>query len=70
MTRFLMNYNASLLNYSIPSIKKPVIATYELNYQRGNLISLGIYSDDIIANDKFDRYFNSLFLQYARKSRE
>jgi type IV secretory pathway VirB3-like protein len=68
--KILMNYNASLLNYSIPSIKKPVIATYELNYQRGNVISLGIYSDDIIANDKFDRYFNSLFLQYARKSRE
>lgn len=28
-----------------------------------------MYSDGIIANDKFDRYFNSLLLQYALKLR-
>jgi hypothetical protein len=66
--KILMNYNASLLNYSIPLVK-PVIATYELNFQRGKVISLGIYSDDIIANHNFDKYFNRLFLQYS-KSRE
>jgi hypothetical protein len=66
--KILMNYNASLSNYSIPSVK-PVIATYELNYLRGKVISLGIYSDDIIANHNFDKYFNRLFLQYT-KSRE
>jgi hypothetical protein len=65
-----MNYNASLLNYPTTSLKKPVIATYELDYKRGKVVSLGIYSDDIITNDKFDRYFNGLFLQYALKSRE
>lgn len=67
--KIIMNYNASLLNYPTAS-PKPVIATYELNYQRGKVISLGIYSDDIITNDKFDRYFNGLFLQYALKSQE
>lgn len=68
--KILMNYNASLLNYPTTSLKKPVIATYELDYKGGKVVSLGIYSDDIITNDKFDRYFNGLFLQYALKSRE
>jgi hypothetical protein len=68
--KILMNYNASLLNYPTTSLKKPVIATYELDYKGGKVVSLGIYSDDIITNDKFDRYFNDLFLQYALKSRE
>ena len=68
--KILMNYNASLLNYPTTSLKKPLIATYELDYKGGKVVSLGIYSDDIITNDKFDRYFNGLLLQYALKSRE
>ena len=31
--KILMNYNASLLHYPIPSLR-PVIAPYELNYQK------------------------------------
>jgi hypothetical protein len=61
----LMNYNASLSDYPIQI--RPVIATYELNYQKGKVISLGIYSDDIISNGRFDRFFDSLLLQYASK---
>ncbi len=64
----LMNYNASLSNYPLPI--RPVIATYELNYQKGKVISLGIYSEDIIGNGRFDRYFDSLLLQYASKVRD
>ena len=44
---------------------KHIIATYELKYQRGKVIALGIYSDDIITNNKFDTYFDSLLLRYA-----
>ena len=57
-----------LLNYDATVSKKqriavdPLIATYELNYQKGKVISLGIYSDDIIANSKFNKFFNSLLL--------
>jgi hypothetical protein len=61
----LLNYNASLSNYPIQM--RPVIATYELNYEKGKVISLGIYSDDIISNGRFDRFFDSLLLQYASK---
>ena len=61
----LLNYNASLSDYPIQM--RPVIATYELNYQKGRVIALGIYSDDIISNGKFDRFFDSLLIQYASK---
>jgi N,N-dimethylformamidase beta subunit-like, C-terminal len=61
----LMNYNASLSGYPIQT--RPVIATYELNYQKGRVIALGIYSDDILSNGRFDRFFDSLLLQYASK---
>lgn len=59
----LLNYNASLSN-NVSLSTKPVIATYELNYQKGKVIALGIYSDDIISNGRFDRYLDSLLLQY------
>jgi hypothetical protein len=66
----LMNYNASLSHYPIQSLR-PVIATYELNYQKGKVISFGIYSDDIIMNERIDKYLNNLVLQYsAQKQRQ
>jgi hypothetical protein len=61
----LLNYNASLSNHPIQM--RPVIATYELNYQKGRVIALGLYSDDILSNGKFDRFFDNLMLQYASK---
>lgn len=42
----LLNYNASVPETLFHT--KPVIASYELNYKNGRVISLGIYSDDII----------------------
>jgi hypothetical protein len=62
--KILMNYNASLLHYPISSLR-PIIATYELNYQKGRVISLGIYSDDIITNESFDKYLDNLVSQYS-----
>ncbi|MGC2574539.1 MAG: N,N-dimethylformamidase beta subunit family domain-containing protein [Candidatus Nitrosopolaris sp.] len=62
--KILMNYNASLIHYPIPSLR-PIIATYELNYQKGRVISLGIYSDDIITNESFDKYLGKLVSQYS-----
>jgi hypothetical protein len=65
----LLNYDASSSN-SIISRLKPIIASYELNYQRGRVIALGIYSEDIISNGRFDRYLDSLLLQYDIKIRD
>jgi hypothetical protein len=64
----LLDYNASLPSSLQPA--KYVVATYELNYQKGKVIDLGLYSDDIIANGKFDRYLDSLLLQYAPRLRD
>jgi N,N-dimethylformamidase beta subunit-like, C-terminal len=47
-----------------------VVATYELNYLKGKVIALGLYSDDIMTNGSFDRYLDSLLLQYAIKTRD
>jgi hypothetical protein len=62
--KILMNYNALVIstkNYH-PPMAKPVIATYKLNYQKGRVIVLGIYSDDIISNSNFDKFFDKLIL--------
>jgi hypothetical protein len=67
--KILFNYNASLLHYPIPSLR-PVIATYELSYHKGKVISFGIYSDDIIANVKFDKYFNNLVTEYIPQKQQ
>jgi hypothetical protein len=64
----LLNYNATDYNYQINV--KHVIATYELNYQKGKVISLGIYSDDIITNGAFDRFLDSIILQYSTRIRD
>ena len=59
----LLNYPVSNSNSNIP--KKIVVATYELNYNKGKVIALGLYSDDIINNGVFDRFFDSLLVKYA-----
>ena len=66
--KILMDYDAEVItsnkkiSISRVPIAKPVIATYQLNYQRGKVIVLGIYSDDIISNPKFDKFFDGLLL--------
>jgi N,N-dimethylformamidase beta subunit-like, C-terminal len=59
-----------LLNYPFTDpvdnlSKNIVIATYEHNYNKGKVIALGLYSDDIINNGVFDRFFDSLLVKYA-----
>jgi len=47
----------------------PVYTTSYLNYQKGRVIAIGIYSDDIITNGKFNRYFDSLLFRYSPEIR-
>jgi hypothetical protein len=73
----LLNFNATIQSNSETSSmsdkndsdKQFVIATYELNYQKGKVIALGIYSDDIISEGSFDRYLDSLVLKYALRTK-
>ena len=52
-----------LLNYHASSDPTHTIATYELNYGKGKSVVVGLYSDDIIHNKKFIRFFDSLLLR-------
>jgi hypothetical protein len=61
----LLNYNASITKRDSKPVKIS-IATYTLNYKKGKVIALGIYSDDIITNKKFIKYFDSLLLRYTK----
>jgi hypothetical protein len=45
---------------------KHIIATYKLRYGKGKVIAFGIYADDIITSNKFDKYFDSLLLKNIR----
>lgn len=64
--KILMNYNAVVMSTKKyhPPVARPVIATYKLNYQKGKVMVLGIYSDDVISNSNFDRFFG-LLLQHT-----
>jgi len=65
--KILMNYNAVVMSTKKyhPPVARSVIATYKLYYQKGKVMVLGIYSDDIIFNSKFDKFFDGLLLQHA-----
>jgi len=65
----LLNYNATI-SPSTNRTGSVVVATYELNYLKGRVIALGLYSDDIIVNGNFDRYFDNLVLQYAVRTQD
>lgn len=70
----LLNYNATIPSNISRDISNKtgsiVVATYELNYLKGKVIALGLYSDDIITNGSFDRYFDSLLLHYAVRTQD
>ncbi|MFY9869758.1 MAG: hypothetical protein WAK17_08580, partial [Candidatus Nitrosopolaris sp.] len=61
----LLNYNASITKKDSKPVKI-LIATYTMNYKKGKVIALGLYSDDIMTNRKFIRYFDSLLLRYTK----
>jgi hypothetical protein len=61
--KILLDYNATENN---PNPRKFVIATYELEYKKGKVITLGIWTDDtLFKNDRFLRFFDSLLFQYV-----
>jgi hypothetical protein len=70
----LLNYNATIPSNISRDISNKtgsiVVATYELNYLKGKVIALGLYSDDIITNGSFDRYLDNLVLQYAVRAQD
>jgi hypothetical protein len=61
-------YNVLLLNSSNASNTRRVpIAAYELNYHKGKVVAMGVYAEDIILDHKFNQFFDSLMLKYAKE---
>ena len=63
----LLDYDAVIGKNKIDN-KQPMIATYELNYQKGKVVALGIFSDDVIDNATFNKFFDRLLTKYARNT--
>jgi hypothetical protein len=64
----LLNYNASVLNPN-PKLSRNatidheyVVATYGLSYEKGKVISFGIFSDDLMNHPKFIIFFDHLLM--------
>jgi hypothetical protein len=61
--KILLDYNATI---NRPDPGEFVIATYELEYKKGKVITLGIWTvNKLYENDRFLRFFDSLLYQYA-----
>jgi aspartate carbamoyltransferase regulatory subunit len=57
----LLNYDAVITDKKIKlDNKQPMIATYKLDYQKGKVVALGIFSDDVIDNATFNKFFDNL----------
>jgi len=72
--QYITNPNAKIIldyqaydvgdNKFLPSDFK--IATYELDYKNGKVITLGLYTDDLLFyNDKFRQFFDGLLYYYV-----
>ena len=68
-----MSYHSNVTNTSSQNnnnnTTKMEIATYELDYGKGKVISLGIYADDVIKNYRFNKFLDSLLLRYSLKDK-
>ena len=67
-----MSYHSNVTNtppQNNNNTTKMEIATYELDYGKGKVISLGIYADDVIKNYRFNKFLDSLLLRYSLKDK-
>jgi hypothetical protein len=71
----ITNYNNTNLNHTLQKNQttetktKTNIATYELDFGKGKVISLGLYSDEIIDDYLFNKFFDSLLFKYTSEER-
>ncbi len=64
--QYITNPNVNILiDYEAQSIYNILVAAYELEYEKGKVISFGIFGDDIIHNKEFLRFFDELFFSHV-----
>lgn len=61
--KIIFNFNPIESSIAPDSIKSKVsISTYSLDYGKGKVISFGIYSDDVVQNANFVKFFDSIIM--------
>jgi len=60
--KILLDYNAT---EDEPNPRKFTVASYEMDYKKGKVIALGLYTDHFTKNERFWKFFDSLWYQYA-----
>jgi plastocyanin len=55
----------SVLNDNDKAVDYPKIATYELNYGKGKVITLGLYAQNLAGNEAFMNFFDRIILPRA-----
>jgi len=60
--KILLDYNAT---ENEPNPRKFTIATYEYDFQKGKVLTMGLYTDDLKGNERFWRFFDSLIFRYV-----
>jgi hypothetical protein len=68
--QIITNYNASITKKFSKVPTNLLVAAYTLKYQKGRVLALGIYSDDLITNKKFDKYLDDLLSQAIKRQQE
>jgi hypothetical protein len=48
-----------------PPFPQPIVATYQKPYGQGQSIVFGLYSDELLGNPKFLKFFDQVFLKLA-----
>ena len=59
------DYRKPIIATYMEGYHKPIIATYEMDYGKGKVIVFGIYSDDVMNENKFIRFLDRVLLKYT-----
>ena len=60
--KILLDYNAT---ENKPNPRQFVIATYVMGYGNGQVLTFGLYTDDLKGNQRFWNFFDSLIFEYV-----
>jgi hypothetical protein len=60
--KILLDYDAT---ENEPNPRNFTMATYEIEHEKGKVLTLGLYTDDLRENQRFWRFFDSLIFQYV-----
>ncbi|MGH9879469.1 MAG: hypothetical protein ACRD5H_17700, partial [Nitrososphaerales archaeon] len=64
--KIILDYKARMEDPRFAQLN-PVIATYQMNYGKGQVIVLGIFAEQVAGDEKFQEFFDELISDYSGK---